>query len=200
MIKKLIDELRISLIAVICLGIIVSGIYPLLVWAIGQGLFPEKADGSLITAKGKIVGSALIAQQFTSPAYFHPRPSAAGRGYDAAASGGSNLGPTSRQLVEMVAKRCAAYRQENGLAPEVVIPADAVTASASGLDPHISPANALLQAGRVARARGMDAVEIRRLIADKTEGRDLGLLGEKRINVLLLNLALDDKERSHGAR
>jgi potassium-transporting ATPase KdpC subunit len=184
-------ELRTTVTAVLSLAVIVGGIYPLAVWVLTQGLFPARATGSWLARSGEIVGSRLLGQSFTGPGYFQPRPSAAGGGYDPRRSGGSNLGPTSKRLVEGVAERVAAYRAENGLPAEVLVPADAVTASGSGLDPHISLANARLQAPRVARTRGSTEAEIRRLIDAATEGRDLGILGEPRVNVLLLNLALD---------
>jgi K+-transporting ATPase ATPase C chain len=147
----------------------------------------------LVSVKGQVIGSSLLGQQFAGPGYFHPRPSAAGDGYDAANSGGSNLGPTSQKLIAAVKERAAAYRTENNLAPRVVIPADAVTSSASGLDPHISVPNALMQARRVAEARGLGEEAVRRSIAAHTEGRTLGILGEPRVNVLMLNLDLDGK-------
>jgi potassium-transporting ATPase KdpC subunit len=193
MMKEILAQLRISLAAVLALTVILCGVYPLLVWAAGQTLFPQQAGGSLVRSGGTVAGSALLSQGFTGPAYFHPRPSAAGGGYDAASSGGSNLGPTSRQLTEQVQARIIAYRAENGLPTDVPIPADAVTASASGLDPHISVPNALIQAGRVARARGMSEEALRARIAAHTEGRDLWLMGTPRVNVLLLNLDLDKK-------
>jgi len=140
---------------------------------------------------GKILGSSLISQGFTGPKYFHPRPSAAGQGYDATRSGGSNLGPTSRKLVETVRQRVDAYRSENNLPPDALVPADAVTASASGLDPHISLKNALLQASRVVKARGLSEDIVLKEIKHYTEGRGLGVLGEPRVNVLVLNLTLD---------
>lgn len=193
MIKSIINELRISVIATVCLAVLLCGVYPALVWAVAQGLFHSQANGSLVSVKGQVIGSSILGQQFSGPGYFHPRPSAAGDGYDAANSGGSNLGPTSQKLIAAVKKRVDAYRTENNLAPGVVIPVDAVTASASGLDPHISVPNALIQAGRVAEARGLTAEALRTRIAAHTEGRTLGILGEPRVNVLMLNLDLDGK-------
>ena len=189
--KTLIAELRISLLATISLAVMLCGLYPLVVWILAQGFFPAKANGSIIVQDGKIVGSSLISQGFTDPKYFHPRPSAAGKGYDAASSGGSNLGPTSKKLVEAIGQRVMDYRAENILAPDALVPADAVTASASGLDPHISLRNAVLQAPRVARARALGETSVLKQIEVCTEGRDLGILGEPRVNVLMLNLALD---------
>ena len=152
MIKSILNELRISVIATVCLAVLLCGVYPAVVWLVAQGIFPEQANGSLVSVKGQVRGSSLLAQRFTGAGYFHPRPSAAGDGYDAVNSGGSNLGPTSQKLIDAVKERITAYRAENKLAPEVLIPADAVTASASGLDPHISVKNALLQVNRVAGA------------------------------------------------
>ena len=189
--KDLIAELLISLKATLSLAVILCGLYPMLVWVMAQGLFPTEANGSLVMRKGTMVGSKLIAQGFTDPKYFHPRPSAAGQGYDATSSGGSNLGPTSKKLVDTVRQRVDDYRSENNLAPDAMVPADAVTASASGLDPHISVQNALLQAPRVARARGLGEDIVLTQINLHTEGRDLGILGEPRVNVLMLNLAMD---------
>ena len=166
-------------------------LYPLVVTAIGQVAFHDKAEGSLIEVDGRVVGSSLIGQPFTDPEYFHPRPSAAGDGYDAAASSGSNLGPSNPVLLSMVEDRVAAYRADNGLTDDVLVPVDAVTASASGLDPHISVANAELQAARVAEARGVDIDAVLDLVDEHTSGRDLGFLGEQGVNVLELNLALD---------
>ena len=194
MIKNIINELRISLIATVCLAVLLCGIYPVLVWAVAQGLFPSQANGSLVSVKGQVIGSSLLAQSFTGPGYFHPRPSAAGDGYDAANSGGSNLGPTSQKLIDAVKERVAAYRAENKLAPEVLIPVDAVMASASGLDPHISVKNALLQASRVAGVRGIGEEALLKKIAAHTSGRDLGIFGEPRVNVLMLNLDMDGKQ------
>jgi K+-transporting ATPase ATPase C chain len=191
--KDFIRELRISLIATLSLVIILCGIYPLIIWVFAQGLFPTQANGSLLVRDGKVVGSHFIGQGFTDPKYFHPRPSAAGRGYDGAGSGGSNLGPTSKKLVDQVRQRVIEYRTENNLAPDATVPADAVTASASGLDPHISVKNAQLQARRVAKARGMSVEVILRKIEDYTDGRAFGILGEACVNVLKLNLDLDGR-------
>jgi K+-transporting ATPase ATPase C chain len=191
--KDLIAELRASIAATLLLAVLCCGIYPVAVWAVGQGLFSDKANGSLVRFNGKVVGSSLIAQGFTSPAYFHPRPSAAGQRYDAVHSGGTNLGPTSKKLIEDVKQRVAGYRAENGLPPDTPVPADAVTSSASGLDPHISVRNALLQAARVAKARGIGEKEVLEKVESHAEGRSLGLLGEPRVNVLTLNLLLDGK-------
>jgi K+-transporting ATPase ATPase C chain len=189
--KDLIAELLISLKATLSLAAILCGLYPMVVWVMAQGLFPTEANGSLVMRKETMVGSKLIAQRFTDPKYFHPRPSAAGQGYDATSSGGSNLGPTSKKLVDTVRQRVDDYRSENNLAPDAMVPADAVTASASGLDPHISVQNALLQAPRVTRARGLGEDMVLTQINLHTEGRDLGILGESRVNVLMLNLAMD---------
>jgi len=184
-------ELRRSFLAVAVLAVILCGLYPLASWLLAQGLFPGRANGSLIARNGVVVGSSLIGQQFSSPKYFHPRPSAAGQGYDAGRSGGTNLGPLSKDLVETVRRRIAEYRAENGLDATIPVPADAVTASGSGLDPHISPENARIQAPRVARARGLTEAVVRAQIEACTEGRTLGILGEPRVNVMRLNLALD---------
>jgi potassium-transporting ATPase KdpC subunit len=189
--KNWIAELRTSFLAVLALAVILCGLYPLTAWVLAHGLFPGKADGSLISRNGAVRGSSLIGQGFSSPRYFHPRPSAAGQGYDATQSSGSNLGPLSKNLVDEVARRVAAYRAENGLPAGTPVPADAVTASGSGLDPHISVKNALLQAPRVARARSLAEADVRKMVETCTEGRTLGILGEPRVNVLRLNLALD---------
>ena len=191
--KDLVAELRASIAATLLLAILCCGIYPAVVWAVGQGLFSHKANGSLIRVDGKVAGSSLLAQGFTAPKYFHPRPSAAGQGYDAANSSGTNLGPTSKKLIEDVKQRVADYRTENGLAPDARVPADAVTSSASGLDPHISVRNASLQAARVAKARGIGEKDVLAKVGAHTEGRTLGFLGEPRVNVLTLNLSLDGK-------
>jgi K+-transporting ATPase ATPase C chain len=188
--KNISKEIRISLMATLSLAVILCGIYPLTVLVLAQGLFPAKANGSLIMRSGKIVGSSLISQGFTDPKYFHPRPPA-GQGYNAVRSGGRNLGPISKKLVDAVRQRIVDYQTENDLAPNALVPADAVTASASGLDPHISLKNALLQVPRVARARGLSELAIRKQLELYAEGRDIKILGEPRVNVLMLNLALD---------
>ncbi len=189
--KGWLAELRSSVLAMAILGILLGGVYPLASWVLAQAFFPGQANGSLVKRGGHVIGSSLIGQPFVSPAYFHPRPSAAGEGYDAERSGGANLGPLSKALAEVVRARVAAYRAENGLAPDAGVPADAVTASASGLDPHISPENARIQARRVARARGLSEAEVLRRVEASTEGRTFEVLGEPRVNVLLLNLSLD---------
>lgn len=194
MLKTMISELRISAMVLLGLVILLCGVYPAVIWIIAQSVFSEKANGSMVENGGHVVGSAQIAQGFVNPAYFHPRPSSAGNGYDAANSGGSNLGPTSRKLIETVTNRINHYRSENKLDAKTPVPADAVTASASGLDPHISLQNALLQARRVAATRGISEDAMHRIIAAHTEGRDLGILGEKRVNVLLINLDLDRRQ------
>lgn len=189
--KSWLAELRRSFLAVAVLAVILCGLYPLAVRLLAQGLFPGRANGSLVTRNGVVIGSTLIGQGFSSPEYFHPRPSAAGRGYDAGRSGGTNLGPLSKDLVETVRRRIVEYREDNGLAASTAVPVDAVTSSGSGLDPHISPENARCQARRVARARGLAEAAVRAHIEACTEGRTLGLLGEPRVNVMRLNLALD---------
>ena len=191
--KGFFAELRPAILATLVLTVVCSGLYPLVVFGISQALFHDKANGSLIIDpnNGTARGSKLLGQNFSDPKYFHPRPSAAGNGYDAANSSGSNLGPTSQKLNDAIKDRIAAYRSENGLNENQPVPADAVTASGSGLDPHISLQNAELQVARVAKARALDEGKIRDLIRQNTDGRDLGFLGEPGVNVLELNLALD---------
>ena len=209
--KSLLSELKTSLLLTFALVVLLCGAYPLAVWAGAQVLFPAKANGSLLVdANGTVRGSALLAQNFSSDKYFQPRPSAAGAGYDATSSGGTNLGPTSAKLAngshakdasgkdvgdpgnfDGIKDLVTAYRVSNGLTDNVPVPADAVTRSGSGLDPHISLANAQLQAPRVARARNLSLTQIHALIDQSSAGRDLGVLGEPGVNVLLLNIALD---------
>ena len=190
--KALFSEIRGAVFATLVLAIVCCGLYPLVVFGISQMLFHDKANGSLIVGQdGTVRGSKLLAQGFTADKYFHPRPSAAGNGYDAASSGGSNLGPTSQKLNDAIKDRIGAYRKENGLSENDSVPADAVTASGSGLDPHISLRNAELQTPRVAKARGLSEEKIRELVQQNTDGRDLGVLGDPGVNVLELNLALD---------
>ena len=172
---------------------VLTGIfYPLAITGAAQAMFHKQANGSLIERNGKVIGSEHIGQNFTNPEYFHPRPSAAGSGYDAANAGGSNLGPTNPALADRLTKDAAQFRKDN---PDFTgpLPADAITTSASGLDPDITPANAMAQAARVARARATSSDMVRSLVAGAVEGRDLGVFGEPRVNVLKLNLALDEK-------
>ena len=180
-----------ALLMFVALTVLLGIVYPLVVTGIAQVAFSDKADGSLVRRGGRLVGSSLIGQTFTEPKYFHPRPSAAGDGYDAMASAASNLGPTNQDFLKTVAERVAAYRTENGLPASAKVPVDAVTASGSGLDPHISVANARLQAPRVAQARGLSVAKVEAAIGDHTDTRSLGVLGEDGVNVLGLNLALD---------
>lgn len=190
--KALLAQLRGALVSIFVLSVACCGLYPLAVWGIAEVIFPHQANGSLILANdGTVRGSELLGQGFTAAKYFHPRPSAAGNGYDAANSGGSNLGPTSRKLRDAIQERVAAYRAANGLREDAPVPADAVTASGSGLDPHISVRNAALQVPRVAKARQLPEEQVRALVVHHTEGADLGILGEPRVNVVKLNLELD---------
>lgn len=190
--KALFSEIRSAVLATLVIAVVCCGLYPLIVFGISQVFFHDKANGSLIVDKdGAVRGSKLLAQGFTALKYFHPRPSAAGNGYDAANSGGSNLGPTSQKLNDAIKDRIQAYRKENSLNADEPLPADAVTASGSGLDPSIGLRNAELQTGRVAKARGLSEDKVRELVRQYTQTRDLGVLGDPGVNVLQLNLALD---------
>jgi K+-transporting ATPase ATPase C chain len=184
--EQILPGLRIKLFMTVVLGVI----YPLAMTGLSQLLFPNKANGSLITEGDKVIGSELIGQNFTRPEYFHPRPSAAGNGYDAANSGGSNYGPTNQKLIDRMKASIEQVRKEN---PDYAgpIPADLITTSASGLDPHLSPDSARVQSARVAKARGLAVKQVNQLVSQFTEGPTLGLLGEPRVNVLMLNLELD---------
>lgn len=179
-------------IAMLLVFTVLAGLaYPLVVTGVAQAAFPHEADGSIVRDGRKAVGSRWIGQAFTKPRYFHPRPSAAGDGYDSSASSGSNLGPTNPDYLATIRERVAAYRDENGLGAAAKVPVDAVTASGSGLDPEISVANARLQARRVAGARGIAVDDVLAMIDEHTSGRGLGFLGEAAVDVLALNMALD---------
>ncbi len=191
--KNLFSEIRGAVVSTLVLAVVCCGLYPLVVWGIAQIAFHDKANGSLIIEKnGTIRGSKLLGQNFAAEKYFHPRPSAAGNGYDAANSGGSNLGPTSQKLRDAIKDRIEVYRKENGLKETDSVPADAVTASGSGLDPHISPESARAQIARVAATRGLATVIVAALVEQAVEAPQLGFLGEARVNVLRLNLTLDE--------
>ncbi len=204
----MLKQLRPAIMSVLVFTILTGLIFPFAITGIAQAIFPKQAKGSLIQQDGKVIGSELIGQNFALPGYFHPRPSNAGSGYDAANSSGTNLGPTSDKLINGIHKKTAdgkddpgnfdgikdlaeAYRKENGLSADAPVPADAVTRSASGLDPHISPANAALQVSRVAKARGLTEEAVKKIVAENTAGRQLGILGEPGVNVLKINLELD---------
>jgi K+-transporting ATPase ATPase C chain len=190
--KTILSELKTSLVLTLLFAVLLCGVYPLAVWAGAQAMFAGKANGSLLVDKdGTVRGSTLLAQNFSSDKYFQPRPSAAGTGYDATNSSGTNLGPTSQKLADSIKAAVIAYRTANGLAADAPVPADAVTSSGSGLDPHISLANARLQAPRVAKARSLSLESVQAAITVATEGRDWGALGEAGVNVLRLNFALD---------
>jgi K+-transporting ATPase ATPase C chain len=180
-----------ALVVFLALTLLTGVAYPLAVTAVAQVAFPGRADGSLVERNGEVVGSRLVGQAFSGARYVHPRPSAAGDGYDAMASSPSNLGPSNPELLEAVDEREATYRRENQLGRDRRVPIDALTSSGSGLDPHISPANARLQAPRVARARAFSLDRVLALVEEHTEERSLGFLGEPGVNVLELNLALD---------
>ncbi|HJZ69670.1 MAG TPA: potassium-transporting ATPase subunit KdpC [Blastocatellia bacterium] len=187
MFKQIYPAIAMTVVLTVLLGIV----YPLVVAGLARVIFPAQAGGSLIEKDGKVIGSRLIGQPFTGPGYFHSRPSAAGTGYDATASAGTNLGPTSQKLFDGVKSIADSLSGED---PNTSIPIDLVTSSASGLDPHITPAAAEFQVARVARERGLSLDEVRRLVGKHIEGRQLGFLGEPRVNVLELNLALDESQ------
>ncbi len=184
-------QLAPAVLAFLALTVLVGVLYPLAITGVSQLVFADKADGSLVRRDGVVVGSSLLGQSFSGGRWFQPRPSAAGDGYDGAASAASNLGPTNPDLIDAVEERVAAYRKLNGLAADATVPVDAVTASGSGLDPDISPENARLQAPRVAQARGLPVSRVLQLVDEHTDDRTLGFMGEPRVNVLELNLALD---------
>jgi potassium-transporting ATPase KdpC subunit len=190
--KEFFSQIRGAVVSTLVLAVVCCGVYPLVVFGIAQALFRDKANGSLIVDHdGTVHGSKLLGQGFADPKHFHPRPSAAGNGYDAASSGGSNLGPTSQKLNNAIKERIAAYRAENRLSESEPVPADAVTTSGSGLDPHISLRNAELQTARVAKARGFSEEKVREFVRQHTDPRDLGVFGDPGVNVLELNRALD---------
>ncbi len=184
-------QVRPAILLTLVLCVVTGVVYPGIVTALAQLLFPNQANGSLVTVNGRVVGSALIGQAFTQDRYFHPRASAAGSGYDGAASGGTNKGPTDARLADTLIAQAADEAVRSDGAVKGHIPTDMATRSASGLDPHISPANAALQVARVARARGVDSAAVRALVDRHVEGRQFGFFGEPRVNVLLLNIALD---------
>lgn len=188
--KEILTAIRSTLV----FAVLLCGIFPLIIFGAGQLFFPRQANGSLIESSDRrIIGSEWLGQNFAGAKYFHPRPSAAGaNGYDAASSSGSNLGPTSQKLIDAVKQRVEAYRAENGLTADALVPGDAVTASGSGLDPHITARNAELQAPRVAKERNLSLDAVKTEMAKATDGRSLGILGEPGVNVLKLNIALDN--------
>jgi K+-transporting ATPase ATPase C chain len=194
MARTLVQDFRTAIISMLFFTVLCGAAYPLLMTGFAQAVFPGKANGSIVEKDGKAVGSSLMGQNFNGPEYFHARPSGAGAdGYDGGASSGSNLGPSSQALIERVTESLATIREENGLTANASVPVDAVTASGSGLDPHISPAYAELQVPRVAEERGMSEGAVRKLVKKYTDGSTLFVMGEPRVNVLLLNLALDEQ-------
>jgi K+-transporting ATPase ATPase C chain len=191
---NMLKEIKTTVVVTLILLVICCGIYPVFIFGAGQLFFPQKANGSLVLdASGKPIASTLLGQTFSADKYFNPRPSAAGTGYDSLNSGGSNYGATSQALHDAVKQRVADYRKANNLPDTQLVPADAVTASGSGLDPHISIKNALLQLPRVAKARAMSEDDLKKLVDQYTDGRDFGILGEPGVNIVKLNLALDGK-------
>ena len=196
--KSFLTEIRIAIVATIVFAVVCSGIYPVVIWGVSQLLFPYQANGSIVKSPDNKtrIGSSLLAQGFSGAKYFHPRPSNAGTGYDGSSSGGSNLGPTSQKLIDQIKGNVETYRKENGLPADAVVPADAVTASFSGLDPHISLRNAELQTPRVVKERGLSVDDVKAEVAKATENPFLGIGGEPGVNVLLLNLALDARQKS----
>jgi potassium-transporting ATPase KdpC subunit len=192
--KIFLKELLTAALMTALFAVILCGLFPLIIFGAGQLFFPQRANGSLLESSDRrIIGSELLGQNFADAKYFHPRPSAAGaNGYDAASSSGSNLGPTSQKLIDAVKQRVEAYRAENGLAADALVPGDAVTASGSGLDPHITTKNAALQAPRVAKERALSLDAVQAEITRATDGRSLGFLGEPGVNVLKLNIALNN--------
>jgi K+-transporting ATPase ATPase C chain len=196
--KSFLTEIRISIVATIVFAVVCSGLYPVVIWGVSQLLFPYQANGSLVKGPDNKtrIGSSLLAQGFSGAKYFHPRASAAGTGYDGSSSGGSNLGPTSQKLKDQIQGLVDAYRKENGLPADTLIPADAATESWSGLDPHISLRNAELQTPRVAKERGLSSDVVKAAIAKATESPFLWLGGEPGVNVLLLNIALDAQQKN----
>ena len=189
-------QLRSALVMIVALTVVTGLLYPLAVTGIAHMTFPHQANGSLLVEDGTVIGSALIGQRFADARYFYPRPSATGQGYDASSSSGSNYGPTSRKLVERIGEEVTRLRTDGVVPVPVPVPADLVTTSGSGLDPHISPAAAAFQVPRVAKARGLPEEQVRSLVESLIEGRMLGILGEPRVNVLKLNLALDALKRT----
>jgi K+-transporting ATPase ATPase C chain len=196
MMPLILNQLRPAAVIILVMTVLLGLAYPLALTGVAQVIFPGNADGSLVhDGKVQVIGSELIGQNFSEAAYFWPRPSAAGDGYDATSSGGSNLAPTSAKLRDLATKRAAALREANGLGPDAPVPAELVTASGSGLDPHISPEAARFQAARVAKARGLPESDVLELIDKHIEGRTFGFLGEPKVNVLKLNIALDKLQR-----
>jgi K+-transporting ATPase ATPase C chain len=190
--KTILTEFKNSIIATIVFAFVLCGIYPVIIYGAAQLFFPHAANGSLIEGKNReLIGSELLGQMFGADKYFHPRPSAAGAGYDAANSSGTNLGPTSEKLMNSIKSAIEQYRKENNLSSDILVPADAVTSSASGLDPHISVKNAELQVPRVAKTRSLSEDSVRNFVKQNTDGPQFGILGDPGVNVLKLNLALD---------